>query len=301
VQPTNQTPAQQIQTALTSPFAASGIELRLNALFGNEAKTGAFIRSLLHVDAKNLKFTDEPDGTRKAVFDILAVSFGENGIPIDKISKTYTLTLKKDAYEDFLRSGFVYNFVFPVKKPGGYQLRVALRDSGSARVGSANQFIEIPNLKKGFLTLSGILLENLSPKQFEEMQTQGRPAAKVAENSDVPRSSPQNDTSMRRFKRGTVLRYGFEIYNAKAENGQKPQLTTKVRVFRDGELVFEGNPAPVDLAGQSYLQKIHWVGALSLGTAMKPGDYVMQIIVTDNLAKEKRKIATQFVQFELVE
>ena len=32
---------------------------------------------------------------------------------------------------------------------------------------------------------------------------------------------------------------------------------------------------------------------------MQTGDYILQIIITDNLAKEKRKITTQFVQFEL--
>jgi hypothetical protein len=34
---------------------------------------------------------------------------------------------------------------------------------------------------------------------------------------------------------------------------------------------------------------------------MTPGDYILQVIVTDNLAKEKQKIASQFVQFEVVQ
>jgi hypothetical protein len=299
VQPTNQTPAQQITAAITSPFAANGINLRLNALFGNDPKNGAFVRSLLHVDARDLKFTDEPNGTHKAVFDVLAISFGENGLPIDRISKTYTLTLENKNYREFLNDGFVYNFVFPVKKAGAYQLRVALRDNGSSKVGSANQFIEVPNLKKGFLTLSGIILENLTIQQFNNMQTAST-AAPTA-NSDEARSTPQGDTSLRRFKRGTVLRYGFEIYNAKLDAAQKPQMTTQIRIFRDGKSIFEGNQVPLVPVGQDYTQKVSSVGAFSLGNQLLPGDYVLQIIVTDNLAKEKRKIATQFVQFEIVE
>jgi hypothetical protein len=34
---------------------------------------------------------------------------------------------------------------------------------------------------------------------------------------------------------------------------------------------------------------------------MSAGDYVLQIVGTDALAKAKSKIATQFVQFEIVQ
>lgn len=64
---TNQTPVQQIQNALVSPFAVNDISLRLNALFGNDAVQGSFVRPLLHINAQDLKFTDEADGTKKAV------------------------------------------------------------------------------------------------------------------------------------------------------------------------------------------------------------------------------------------
>ena len=40
--------------------------------------------------------------------------------------------------------------------------------------------------------------------------------------------------------------------------------------------------------------------AVSLGGAMQPGDYILQTIVTDKLAKSKRNLATQFVQFEII-
>jgi hypothetical protein len=52
-------------------FAVSGIDLRLNALFGSDAKKGAFVRSLLHINAGDLKFTDEKDGSKKAVLRCL--------------------------------------------------------------------------------------------------------------------------------------------------------------------------------------------------------------------------------------
>ncbi|HEX8370724.1 MAG TPA: VWA domain-containing protein, partial [Pyrinomonadaceae bacterium] len=208
-----QTPQQQILNALLSPFAAGGINLRLNALFGNEAKSGSFVRSFLHINAKDLKFTDEADGSHKATFDVLGVSFGDNGIAVDQIGKTYTIVAKGETYEQMMRDGFVYSFVFPIKNPGAYQMRVALRDQNSQKVGSANQFIEVPNLKKDRLTLSGIILENLTPAQWQKLAQQ---------TSEPVLTNPQSDTSLRRFKRGTVLRYAYEIYNIRLDAAQKP-------------------------------------------------------------------------------
>jgi VWFA-related protein len=290
-----QTPQEQILNALLSPFASGGINLRLNALFGNEVKSGSFIRSFLHISAKDLKFIEEADGNHRATFDVLAVSFGDNGVAVDQIGKTYTIKAKGETYERIVRDGFVYSFVFPIKNPGAYQMRVALRDQNSAKVGSANQFIEVPNLKKDRLTLSGIVLENLTPAQWQKLS-----ANEMNPNEPIL-SNPQSDTSLRRFKRGTVLRYGYEIYNARLDAAQKPQATTQMRIFRDGKLLLEGRQNPLDASGQTNMQKIAAGGAINLGNSLPAGDYVLQIIVTDNLAKGKHRTTTQLVQFEIVE
>ncbi len=295
--PTNRTPYQQITEALTSPFAVNGISLRLNTLFGNDAKNGSFVRSVMHVDTKDLTFTNEADGKKKVVFDVLAIGFGDNGNPTDQISKTYTLTISAEKYQKFVSEGFIYYFAFPIKKPGAYQMRVAIRDHASEKVGSANQFVEIPNLKKNRLTLSGIVLNNLTYEQWNKPQQMAQTNTNI--DNDDEQSSPMADTALRSFKRNTVLRYGFEIYNAKAGNGQKPQLNTQTRVFHDGKLIFEGKQQPVNVSGQTNSQAAYGTGAINLGSEMETGDYILQIVVTDNLAKDKYKIATQFVQFEI--
>ena len=69
-----------------SPFAASGVQLRLTSLFANEAAPGSVLRSFLHVKASDLTFTKEPDGRYKTVFDLIAVTFGEDGKLIDQFA-----------------------------------------------------------------------------------------------------------------------------------------------------------------------------------------------------------------------
>ena len=284
-----ETPLQQITKPLTSPFAANEINLKLNTVFGNDSKNGSFLHSFLHIDANDLNFSDKPNGTKEAVFDILAISYGENGAIIDQVGQNYTISVKKESFEKILKEGFVYNFTFPIKKPGAYQLRVALRDSASQKVGSASQFIEVPDLKKGFLTLSGIILENLTEAQWSER------------NSTANSLNLMQDTSLRKFRRGTILSYSTEVYNAVSDQKNKPKLQTQVRLFRDGKIILNGKLTDFAMDGQNDSAKLNYAGALGLGNEMKPGDYVLQIVVIDNLAKSKQKTATQWVQFELTD
>ena len=283
-------PIHQLRKALMSPFAVNGISLRMNALFGSDP-SGPFVRSLLHIPAQDLKFTDDSDGSKKVQFDVWAASFGDNGSLIDQITKTYSLSIRPDGYKKVLDEGILYHFTFPVKKPGGYQYRVAIRDPQGGRVGSASQFIQVPDLKKGRLTASSIVIENVPAKNWEKL---------MDPKAEAVRSTSTVDTALRQVKLGSILRYGFEIYNAKLDPSRKPSLQTKVRVFLDGKLILDGNSMPVDLRGQTDMQRIAVSGALSMGDKMLPGDYILQVIVTDALAKTKYSMTSRHVQFEAV-
>lgn len=288
--PADLTRSGQLELALVSPFAVNGIDLRLNALFANDVKNGTFVRSLLHIDAADLKFTDEIDGTKKAVFDVLAMSFGDNGQVIDQLAKGYAMTLKPAAYKHILAEGFVYHFAFPVKTAGAYQYRVAIRDFQSGEVGSASQFIEVPNLKKNGLTVSSIVLESISADDWRTLV-----------GSNAVRANPMADTALRRVKKGSVLRVGFEVYNARTAPSKQPGVKVQVRIFREGKLILDGKPTPLELLGQTDLQRMKAVRAIALGEKMLPGDYILQIVITDEFPKSKQRMATQFVQFEVVE
>lgn len=286
-----QTPVQQLQQALVSPFGVSGIDLRMNAIYADDPKFGPYVRSLLHVDAKDLTFSDDKDGSKKGTIEVLAMAFGDNGQAIDQLAKGYNLTVGRDEIQRLLKDGFVYQFTFPIKNPGAYQFRVAIRDAVGGSVGSASQFIQVPNLKKKGLTVSSLVIQSVTADEWRSL------------SSGTPTTLPSAtaDTALRRVMGGGVLRYGYEIYNAKVDQSKQPYLTARVRIFRDGKLFYEGKDAPVDPRGQSDLQHIKNAGALAIGKAMDPGDYVLQIVVTDSLAKQKQQIATQFIEFEVLQ
>jgi VWFA-related protein len=295
--PVAQTPTQQIRKALYSPFASGDVSLRLTSIFTNEEKAGTYIRSFMHIPAKDLTFTTEPNGWHKTVIDIVIVTFGDNGIPIDQASKTYTLTLKEDFYQQALKNGFVYSLNVPVKKAGAYQLRAVVRDENSERVGSANQFIEVPDLKKNKLSLSGIILNSFDP---QAKKTEAAADSSQPTDASTSETDPLTQTALRRFHNGTALQYGCFVYNAKIDKKtNQAQLTTQTRIFRDGKQIFVGKEIPVDTNGQTDLKRLRAEGAIHI-LGLEPGEYVLQIVVTDALAKEKHRTVTSWIEFEVI-
>lgn len=284
-------PGQTLYNALTSPFGVNDISVKVNALFGTAPKAAGYLRSFLHIDAKNLTFVKEPDGQYKTSFDMMAATYGEDGPERDRLSKNFTITLPPIVYETVQRNGLVYNFTFFIKNAGAFQMRVAVRDTATNRVGSANQFIEVPNLKKKRLSLSGVALENLT---FAQWQKRGSMTLEEA----AKLGDPIRDTAVRQFDPGTVLSYALNIFNAKNDSNGRLDLTLQAKLFSDQKLIFEGKTTSVETAADR--KDILAKGSFRLGTAMAAGNYTLQVIVTDNNAKKGRNIVYQFVSFEIV-
>ena len=77
-------------------------------------------------------------------------------------------------------------------------------------------------------------------------------------------------------------------------------MQTQMRLYREGQEIFTGRVQPFDATSQADLKRLQTGGAIQLGTNLPPGEYVLQIVVTDPLAKEKYRTAAQWIDFEIV-
>ena len=102
--------------------------------------------------------------------------------------------------------------------------------------------------------------------------------------------------AVRRFHQGANAVFAYMIYNG----NQSAQLTAQTRVYHDGKVIFSPDPVPVKLLGQTDPQHLTAGGRLQLASDMAPGDYVLQIIVTDSTDKQKPRVASQWIDFEVV-
>jgi VWFA-related protein len=288
-------PREQIVRALSSPFAAGEISLRLTALWGNDAQAGSFLRSLVHIPAKDLTFTQKADGSHEALVNIVAYVFGDNGIVVDSVGETHTVTLTDKLYKRALSSGFVYSLNVLLKRAGAYQLRVAVHDNKSDRIGSASQFVDVPDLRKERLSLSGIALSSDEPQDNNKAGDNNKQSP-----AETTGNSLLTQAALRRFNTGRILQFAYTVYNAKTDTQTaQPKLTTQIKLYRDGKEIFAGKETPYDAGQQRDLRRLVVEGALQLG-GLAAGDYVLQVIVTDALAKEKARRTTGWVDFEVV-
>jgi VWFA-related protein len=296
---------QQLLETLVSPFSSADVHLRLTSLFGSDSQGRPVLRALLHIDGRDLTFTDAPEDWHQLRFEVMAVTFGDSGVVADKYRRAETMRVRDEAYRQAQQQGLIYTLNVPLQNPGAYQLRVAVRDSDSKRIGSASQFVEVPDLKKGQLALSGIVIEGLEPvmksgarlSPASVSDSPGNGAAAGAETEPDPQAGP----AVRRLHPGMTLNYVCSIYNAVREKQSlRPRLQTQVRLFRATELLDAGKLLPLDVGRQADMKPIPVVGTLQLGAHEQPGEYFLQVIVTDLLADKKHNTTTSWIDFEIV-
>ena len=286
----------QLYVALVSPLPATDVPLRLTPIVGQDVKGNSFLRALVHIDAQSINFAEEANGWKRMTLDVAAVTLGQNGRIVNEFTRTHTVRIGPDTLAPVRQNGVIYSADVPVKSAGAYQFRIVVRDANSKKFGTASQFIEIPDLKKNALALSGIVLT--------EASSDGKPGLPPAVPVEAALSPVQfsSHPAVRRFRPGAALSYAHLIYNARAVSStRKPQITTQVRLFLDGKEVFTGPDSVFDPGQQKDTVRLSNDGVVLLSATAAPGDYSLQIIVKDHATGKSPRVATQWIDFEVVE
>ncbi len=277
-----------LANVFASPFGAGGVGLRLTTLFVNSVETGSAVQAMLHIDGRDLEFHDDGDGWHKAVVDVALVSFGEDGSRSGTSNRTFTIRSRGKSFENAQRWGYLYTVVHPIKFPGAYQLRAAVRDTSSNKIGSASEFIEVPDLAKGRLALSGLAIQSAS---YGEEQPEEGPG----ETQD-PTAGP----AIRIFHPGEALVYGLVVYNAKFDPAtRKPDVEIRTRVFHEGKLVWSGEPFSLAESAPKDPRRLKVAQKLSFGKTTPAGEYLMEVTAIDKLGHKNELPASQWTDFEL--
>ncbi|MFZ1700033.1 MAG: VWA domain-containing protein [Pyrinomonadaceae bacterium] len=293
--PKRRTGDSELYEAIAAPLAEAGLNVRLTAYFANSAAEGNVVRSLFHLDGGDLTFADAPGGQKKIVLDVVAVTLSEKNEVIDEFTRSHTLKFDAAGAAVIARDGLIYAADVPVKKPGTYNFRVAVRDATSQTLGSSSQIIQIPDLRKNGLFVSGLTISGVDAAG--KFQTPG--ATKVEDALSVAGSLAV--PAIRRFKRGSIVAYAYTIYNARLDKTtNRPKLTTQMNLYRDGQLVVESPFQNADFKPQSDWSRINDFSYVKLVDALTAGDYALQIVVSDELGG-KNAVSSQWVDFEIVD
>src|SRR5205085_2334615 len=223
----------QLLAALNSPFVSDDVHVQLTSGFEANPQHEPFVRSVLQIDARDLTFAPEAGDWHAVKLDLIAQILSPDWQVVDHVFKTDTIRVHNKALPNLLRNGLPYVLNLPVKKAGAYQLRVAVRDVATGRAGSANQDIEVSDLKNNRLALSGIFFK------AGDRANGAASTVKTAAQTGVSQAETR-PSAARRFRQGAALNFEFTIYNARLDRrtGQ-PQLSVRLLVYKNGVAVYE--------------------------------------------------------------
>jgi VWFA-related protein len=270
----------EMTVALHSLAPLNGIPVRVSADFmGLDDGTTQLVVSG-NVDVAKLPFVRLKD-RRQATLESVAVAIDESGDNAATLQTQRTAMDLSDAdYERLLGTGIPYLKAVTLK-PGRYQVRLAARDDTTGLLGSAWQWIEIPEIAPGRFTLSSLFL-------LQERETKA-PAA------DPSAPDLRNAQAVRRYHRNESLYAQIYAYNPKKDADGATKLFAQAEILQKGQTLGKAAPEPMESGGpQAPLPHISRIRL----QRFEPGDYELRMTVSDENANA---IATRRVAFTVVE
>jgi VWFA-related protein len=260
----------EIAQALGALFPLEDVPLRLAADFIALPPQGPQAVVKIHVDLKNVPFERQDDRYR-ADLEITGAVYDESGKLVGEVAgERAALNLTAESYVRTVAEGLSLQKSVPLP-PGQYQVRLAAREASRSLLGSASQWIEIPDLEARTLTLSSVFLLADMPARS------GSGAASAPGEVERVVADVQIDKI---FRRGQGLHYVVHVYTP--AQAATRAVTLQAQVWQGKKLVgvtptHELEDAP---AGRKWSERI----ALD---AFAPGEYELRVVATDPATKEK--------------
>lgn len=251
--------------AMSQPFPETALGLSARANYLEVETDKAQVSIQIEVDGKDLNYFQQ--GERSSIaLEIAAAIYDRRGRLVNSFIEKINGGVALDQLESVKRLGFNYGKRIELK-PGFYQIRVGALEPKTERRGTAVAWVEVPDLSKGKLALSSILL-----------------AAGADANNAIPETSTWN--AIKSYKTGSLLAYCVMVYNSPSSVGS--ELTIQSEISQNEKLVYESEPQPVASRITGKDRKGIEVGG-QLNLDLEPGFYELRVAVKDKSNREYRR------------
>ncbi|MCA1642758.1 MAG: VWA domain-containing protein [Acidobacteria bacterium] len=272
------TPQDEMRAAVSAAYARAELPVFAAAHYAESAGAGAMVNVSVGVSSDALSFKAAEGGRAAGALDLACFILDDAGRQV----QNYFSRLDVSARSSVVEGGapvrdVAQDFSFKDLKPGLYQVRAAARDSVSGRVGSATQWIEVPDLSRGQLALSSPVI-----------------GVAAAAGSAI---APATLSAGRPLARGSRLYYSLFVYNAArgAGGALPPGVAVRAMVLSSGRAVAEGGEREVPTDGIEDFSRLPFADELSLAV-LPSGRYTLQVTATDRVAG---KSATRLAKFTI--
>lgn len=266
-----------LRDALISSSSKRGLPTKLATSFLDVPKTGLVLTASTQIATDVLGYG--PEGKNEATINLVGVVLDDQGKQAGNFKTRITV---KPSTQKVEHPGVVYTHKLPLK-PGIYQVRVAVQDEKSNRVGSSMQWIEMPDLSAKRLTLSSLLVGG----QFVG-------ARQTEANANSPQGQVQFSVD-RRFQRGSHMNFMTFIYGAARKQTGSPQLAAQIVISRNGQAVVTSPVREVPLDANTDLDRIIYGADIALQN-LPTGRFLLEVKIEDRVANTR---TSQQVMFEI--
>lgn len=241
-----------------------GAAIRLRAMPFDRANPGPkglrpVIDLIFSMDSRDLTWTPQPDGTRKATVETTAAWYGNSLSPEGTATHTCTVVAGE------VGGPAQCSIELEPNAAGGFFVRAAVRDTGSGRTGTAYTFAPVPEFNRdGYVTMSMPILRSASGGSGLSVDPVFTPGEEVA--------------------------YDMTAYSVRLDKKTlDPKLTLRISIANGTTFtpVFLGD-AVLQNAKEAGL-RVPLKGRFRLPADIAPGDYIVQFLVSDTLARQEKK------------
>jgi hypothetical protein len=264
--------------------------MRLSADFISLPPQGPQLVLKIHVDLQNLPFERKGEHYL-ADLEVAGAIYDESGKLVgDVAGERAALNLSSENYVRTVAEGLNLQKAVPLP-PGQYQVRLAARETSRSLLGSASQWVEIPDLQARPLTLSSVFLlaDMPAPPSAEAVAAGGTP--KPGGGEAVPGAAPgwvvadvQVDKT---FRLGQGMHYVVYVYTSGAAS--RGAVTVQGQVWQGKRLV--GVTPTHPLAEAPDARK--WSERIALD-GFPPGEYELRVVATDAATGQKAERRVSF-------
>jgi VWFA-related protein len=273
-----------LTNAMFAIYTADGVRVHLDPMFfasPPDPKTGKrspVVRAVLDIEGRDLTYTELDDGARRTVLDFALAVFNADGTQAGAKNQTLTVTVPRERVAKNPTMSLQYGVDIPVSSPGQYQVRTAVRDSASRKVGSSYAFLDIPDFNRRKLSLSSVTLSLPAGAAF------------------VPAARPE----WNEFAPGASVQFGCEVFGLKTPGKPPapPRVDVGVRLYRGGAPVVDIPPSAATIENRGGLSFLG--GLVQIPNDLPAGNYEMELTAWERLEAPKKQAAMQWTDVTIV-
>jgi VWFA-related protein len=277
------TPSDELRNAINSLTSRKGLKTSLAINYVDLPEKTVLLTIAVKIRGEDLSYTPVGDKFSSTV-DILGAVYDAKGQPVSTFQDKLNVTADSQQPENLrkVKAGFTAQAAVT---PGLYQVRVAARDAQSKMVGSATEWIDVPDLTKGQLNMSGLYVSEM---------TQGS-----TPTSDAEAFKLSNLNIDRRFAKSSRLLFLTYLYNASrgATGTAAPDVAVQIEVMSETKTLIKTDWRKVTTEDLTDLTRIPYSAEIPL-RGLAPGRYTLRVTINDRVAKTTAVQSVRFVVSE---